>query len=723
MAQRLLIETCLGNFSYEMLQALFEGTSDIVFAKGVDGRYVAFNEAGARLAGRSIQELIGKTDAEIFPPDLAAQKMAADRKVLETGKFVNYELTLLTEDGLRTFASTKAPIRDAQGKITGLIGIARETTEAARTERSLKGQRHVLEILAIGAPLKEVLDEIVRSIERETPGIYCTILLMDWEGKHLLTGAAPSLPDGYNRAVDGAPIGPRCGSCGTAAYLGKEVIVTDTFTDPLWVDYVELAKKYNLRSCWSTPVISREGKVLGTFAMYSHEIRCPSALDSQLIKDATHLTSIALEHIWLKESLVMAAKRQQAMGEVSKCLLEAQLDLPVNLERGAHWVVENLSDGCMIHLLSRDQKHSKAVAFHHVNPKAVEMAKKLKLGQFFIKQGSTDLVVRTGRSVLIPEVTRQIAWSLVEPELRPYLEQFFVHSFVSVALRAAGKTIGVITAIRDQTKRPFNEDDQKLLQEFADRFAQSVQSAFLLAETRDAVRIREDFMAVASHELKTPLTPLKMQLNLLRRILDSGGLENKPRARELLRLIGSTDQQIKKLVWLIDDMLEASRISAGRLTLKEGSVDLAEVVQEVCDRFAYELGASKCELRLNLEPGVVGRWDPLRIEQIVTNLLTNAMKYGSGNPIEITVSSHENTGILSVRDFGIGISEIDQGRIFQRFERAVTLKRYGGLGLGLFITRQIVEAHHGTIHVKSEVGRGSTFTVELPKTFELKKAA
>jgi len=707
-----------------MLQALFEGTSDIVFAKGVDGRYFAFNEAGARLAGRSVADLIGKTDAEIFPPEFAAQKLAADRTVLESGKYLNHELTLRTENGLRTFSSTKAPIRDAQGKIIGVFGIARETTETNRAERSLKAQRHVLEILAMGAPLKEVLDEIVRSIESETPGIYCTILLVDREGKHLLTGAAPSLPDDYNRAIEGAPIGARGGSCGTAAYLGKEVIVTDTFTDPLWTDYVELAKKYDLRSCWSTPVISKEGTVLGTFAMYSHEMRSPTALDFQLIKDATHLTSIALEHIWMRESLVVAAKREKAMGAVSKNLLEAQLDLPVILERGAHWVVDNMSDGCMIHLLSRDQKHSKAVAFHHVNPEAVEMAKKLKLGHFFIKQGSTDLVVRTGKSVLIPEVTRQIAWSLIEPELRPYLEKFFVHSFVSVALRAAGRTIGVITAIRDQTKRPFNEIDQNFLQEFADRFAQSVQSAFLLAETRDAVRIREDFMAVASHELKTPLTPLKMQLNLLRRILDSGGLENKPKTREVLRLIGSSDQQIKKLVWLIDDMLEASRISAGRLTLKEGSVDLAEVVQDVCDRFAYELGASKCELRLNLEPGVVGRWDPLRIEQIVTNLLTNAMKYGSGNPIEITVtSSSGNGGKLVVRDFGIGISPVDQGRIFQRFERAVTLKRYGGLGLGLFITRQIVEAHHGTIKVESQVGRGSTFTVELPKETEAKKAA
>lgn len=229
-------------------------------------------------------------------------------------------------------------------------------------------------------------------------------------------------------------------------------------------------------------------------------------------------------------------------------------------------------------------------------------------------------------------------------------------------------------------------------------------------------------MAVASHELKNPLTSLKLQIKLLAKILAAQGASGENRSSEIQRLILSSDQQIKKLVWLIDDMLEVSRISAGKLTLKPTQVDLGAIVKEVCERFAPELAVTKSELRLNLQEGVVGYWDAMRIEQVVTNLLTNAMKYGSGNLIEVSVWNEGHKALLRVQDYGIGITPADQKRIFQRFERAVTAKKYGGLGLGLFISREIVEAHVGKIWVESEPGKGSKFTVELPLVSEMRAA-
>ena len=159
----------------------------------------------------------------------------------------------------------------------------------------LSGQTHVLEMIATGAPLEDVLDTLVRLIERESPRIFCTVLLLDREGKRLHPGAAPSLPAEYTRAVDGLEIGPNVGSCGTAAYTGKPVIVTDIETDPRWESARDLAREHGLRASWSTPIFSSRGETLGTFAMYYGAPRSPSQHELGLIEVATHLAGIAIE--------------------------------------------------------------------------------------------------------------------------------------------------------------------------------------------------------------------------------------------------------------------------------------------------------------------------------------------------------------------------------------------------------------------------------------------
>lgn len=397
------------------------------------------NDAAAQLADRKPSEFVGKKDFDLFPVEIAAQMAESDLKVMDSRTYVTYELVLPQEPEARTFLITKGPICDENGEIAGVIGIGRETTELKRTERSLKNQRHVLEILARGAPLLEVLEELVLGLDRELIGLRCSIVLLDNDGKHIHDGASPGLPEGFRRSIEGAEIGPQAGSCGTAAYFGREIVVSDTLTDPLWKNYRDLARMYNVRSCWSRPILGKGGKVLGTFAMYSSRVRVPTDWERQALKDSSYLASIALEHIRLRESLSRTLSRLQALADVSKTFAEAQLDLPNLLDGAARWVVDHFGDGCMIHLLSRDQTRSKAVAFHHVNPEAVEMSRKLRLGHFFLKQRSTDLVVRTGKPVWIPVVTRELAHSLSEPELWKYLERFFVHSFVAVPLRSGGE--------------------------------------------------------------------------------------------------------------------------------------------------------------------------------------------------------------------------------------------------------------------------------------------
>ena len=226
---------------------------------------------------------------------------------------------------------------------------------------------------------------------------------------------------------------------------------------------------------------------------------------------------------------------------------------------------------------------------------------------------------------------------------------------------------------------------------------------------RDAIRLRDEFLSIASHELRTPLTPLRLQLQSTLKCLDKGEngvAELRPRLELALR-------QTVRIGILVTDLLEVSRITSGRLTLQREEMDLADSVRDVAERHEPEARNAGTTVQLQAEH-VTGRWDRLRIEQVIANLLVNAIKYGGGLPVRLKVERADGAARLTVRDEGIGISTEDQERIFDRFERAVSVRSYGGMGLGLYIAQQIVDAHGGRIQVQSTRGKGSTFTVDLP---------
>lgn len=231
------------------------------------------------------------------------------------------------------------------------------------------------------------------------------------------------------------------------------------------------------------------------------------------------------------------------------------------------------------------------------------------------------------------------------------------------------------------------------------------------AEAEAAILARDEFLGIASHELRTPITSLRLQSQLITRVFRSG------KEQEIItkgqRLAKTFDKQTDRLAALVENLLDISRINAGRLLLDFAPVDLNEVVQDLLERFEEQLKKAKCEVLFQQVPGLIGSWDRFRIEQVVTNLLTNAMKYGAGKPIEIRVEKTDTMARLVVEDHGIGIKKKDLPRIFGRFERIVRPGQFSGLGLGLYIVRQIVNAHHGKIYVESEFGKGSKFIVEL----------
>ncbi len=233
----------------------------------------------------------------------------------------------------------------------------------------------------------------------------------------------------------------------------------------------------------------------------------------------------------------------------------------------------------------------------------------------------------------------------------------------------------------------------------------------LYLETQRAVRMRDEFLMVASHELRTPVTSLRLSLQALQR----GERLAQPVGAEVMsRSVGLAARQGERLTRLVEDLLDVSRIETGRLPLDLSDVELGVVVRDVVERFEADLTRAGCQITIQGGDAVTGRWDRSRLDQVVTNLLSNAVKFGAGKPIEIVFGEQAGMARLTVRDHGIGIDHAQQAQIFERFVRGVSTRHYGGLGLGLYISRRIIEAHGGKIGVESQPGSGSTFTVELP---------
>jgi PAS domain S-box-containing protein len=234
------------------------------------------------------------------------------------------------------------------------------------------------------------------------------------------------------------------------------------------------------------------------------------------------------------------------------------------------------------------------------------------------------------------------------------------------------------------------------------------------AELQQAVRVRDEFLSIASHELKTPLTSLQLQVEGLERLI----ARRAEQAFDPLRLattVGAVTAQATRMAELVNVLLDVSRIASGRMEFELGEVDLAELARQAVERVRPSAITAGCELSLSLDGPVRGVWDQLRLEQVLVNLLSNAIKYGAGQPIHVEARADDGYARLTVTDHGIGISVADQTRLFRRFERAVSARNYGGLGLGLWICRQTVEGMGGRIDLMSTPGQGATFTVELPQ--------
>ncbi|MGQ3211520.1 MAG: putative bifunctional diguanylate cyclase/phosphodiesterase [Shinella sp.] len=310
------------------LEAMIDEVPDYLYFKDRNGRFVVANRAIVSDNRRDgLDSLEGLSDFDIHPEPIARGFFETEQDIIRTGRPMldMEELIRDSRGNLKWLLTSKLPVRDGAGEVIGIVGIARDITERKRSESLHLGQAHLLKMIALGSPLAEVFSALILLIEAHVPDVTGSILMLAPDGKHIVNGAAPNLDPAYCQLIEGLEIGPAVGSCGTAMWRGEPVIVSDIESDPLWADYSAFVLPYGFRACWSSPIASYQGKVLGSFALYSRHRGEPSAECMKLVGMATHIAGIAIERKEAEDSIQYMAHHDALTGLPNRSMLDERV--------------------------------------------------------------------------------------------------------------------------------------------------------------------------------------------------------------------------------------------------------------------------------------------------------------------------------------------------------------------------------------------------------------
>jgi PAS domain S-box-containing protein len=393
-------------------------------------------------------------------------------------------------------------------------------------------------------------------------------------------------------------------------------------------------------------------------------------------------------------------------------ILASSLDYNVTLEKLAKIMIPFLGDWCAITVINEDGTYNRAVA-HHKDPSKQSLANELKSFNPKIQ----NLLVE-GKPVLNTTLSQEDLFKLAQNEEHlETLNKLGCKSSMTVPIIYRDRIHGAISIIISDGKRTLTAQDLAMAEELGMRAGVAIENALLYQTAQKAIAVRDEFLSIASHELKTPVTSLKLLLQMTRK-----GIRPEeqviPPPQKLALTLDKANTQINRLTNLIEDLLDTSRIQMGKVDYYFQRINFSELLTEMCESYREHLVSHGCELITNIEKDVYVRGDRMRLEQVVLNMLTNAAKYGNEKPVHVTLTAQAGICRLSIKDHGLGIQKDKIERVFDRFERAISSKNISGLGLGLYISREIISAHNGKIRVESEPQNGAEFTVELLRLME-----
>ena len=656
----------------EILRSILSNMGDAVVVADKDNNFLVFNPAAERMFGKGAMEtppaewpqnygLYLPDKVTPFPHDqLPITRSIRGEEVDNIEMFVRHEKA---PHGIWT-RITGRPLRGADGDLLGGVVVCRDITQIKEEEFFRAGQSRVLEMIAADAPLSGVLTSLVLLMEGQAEGLRCSILLLNRDGKHVRHGAAPNLPEAYVKAVDGSAIGPCNGSCGTAMFTRKPVIVTDVMTDPLWRDYRELAKICGLRACWSTPILSPQGEVLGSFAMYRQETRGPQPEETRLTQIATHIAGIAIDRQRQQEVL------RERDARISVAAESADLAFWVLYPEGDAWMSDkgrriygfdsNLPLTCELILSRVHPDERAAVKAEYDRACALRGAFETE-HRLLLPYGKTRWVIMRGRCL------RDEHGNILE-------------------------TIGVTLDVSAQKQAALQLQVQR--EEMAHR---------------NRVALMGEMTASFAHEINQPLTAISNKASAARRFLDRGNIDP-VLLRELLEEIAADSQRA-------GEVMRGIRSLVRKETSEQALLNLNAIISDTVRLVSSDVLNRESVVTTELDPSVPAVQGTLvQIQQVLLNLIINALDAMETLPpterrvIVSTRSDKGDVAEITVRDFGMGLPKDRPDKVFDHFFST----KQKGMGMGLAIVRSIIEAHGGTITGENTPDRGARMVVRLP---------